>query len=56
MVDAAFYSAASEPEANLWGWRWNPLTGAVRATLPVPTRPIITIAGKMLHYQRAVGG
>ncbi|GAB3864430.1 hypothetical protein GCM10028824_01950 [Hymenobacter segetis] len=39
-----------------FGGRWNPLTGAVRATPPVPAAQIDTTAEKMLLYQRAVGG
>jgi PelA/Pel-15E family pectate lyase len=39
-----------------FGGRWNPLTGAVRATPPLPAAQIDTTAEKMLLYQRAVGG
>ena len=39
-----------------FGGRWNPLTGAVRAAVPVAAAQIDTIADKMLLYQRAVGG
>ncbi|GAA4046740.1 hypothetical protein GCM10022409_36000 [Hymenobacter glaciei] len=39
-----------------FGGRWNPLTGAVRATPQLPASQIDTTAEKMLLYQRAVGG
>ena len=39
-----------------FGGRWNPLTGAVRGTPPVPASQLDTTAEKMLLYQRAVGG
>ncbi|GAB3663290.1 hypothetical protein GCM10027594_32240 [Hymenobacter agri] len=39
-----------------FGGRWNPLTGAVRATPPLPASQLDTTAEKMLLYQRAVGG
>ncbi|GAB3848764.1 hypothetical protein GCM10028822_12140 [Hymenobacter terrigena] len=39
-----------------FGGRWNPLTGAVRATPSVAAAQVDTTAEKMLLYQRAVGG